>query len=287
LTTYVGRPREATRHDTARVAAQTAFASLGVTWTTALLGGLLYDLSLPNPGGHERWIPIVLQVALNVGGLIAVFRSAQTRTETRAALREVSELRIAVLTAPLIEAADRAHRAMIVADLASGVESMLRLAVGLALLPREVDRASFWILDTQDLAPSQWFIFAATTTTNASHPYLQPSVNAHTTNAGMIANLAVDQPWPADIPGRRAGDVLLVGRDLANHPWYQTYEGERDAEGIAVVLLRHGGGPAGALCFTWEHEIPTAGKQADEMIDILGRWGARVQRGAGPFVELP
>jgi hypothetical protein len=89
----------------------------------------------------------------------------------------------------------------------------------------------------------------------------------------MITNFAVEMPWPDDVPGRQAGDVLLVGEHLASHPWYRKYESQRDADGIAIVLLRHHGQPIGALCFTWEQAIPTSGKQADEMIRVLERWG--------------
>ena len=95
----------ADRHNVGRIAWLTAIVTLVVTWTTAMLGAVLYAAFAAKDTSAQIWIPIMLLAATNVGGLLAVFRSSQTRTETSAALREVSDLRIAVLSAPVIEAA--------------------------------------------------------------------------------------------------------------------------------------------------------------------------------------
>lgn len=130
----------ADRHNVTRIAGLTAIVTLGVTWTSAMLGALLYAAFAAKNTSAQIWIPIMLLAATNVGGLLAVFRSSQTRTETSAALREVSDLRIAVLSAPVIEAADRASRAKTFEDLTGALGSMLQLAVNLSLLPRAVDQ---------------------------------------------------------------------------------------------------------------------------------------------------
>ena len=95
-----GAVPHADRYTAARIAGLTAAATIVVTWTSAMLAALLYATYVAGDASARVWIPITLLAATNFGGLLAVFRSAQTRTETSAALREVSELRIAVLSAP-------------------------------------------------------------------------------------------------------------------------------------------------------------------------------------------
>lgn len=259
------------RHNAARIAWLTAAASLTVTWTTALLGALLYAAFAADGAGAEVWIPIWLLAATNVGGLLAVFRSAQTRTETSAALREVSDLRIAVLSAPVVEAAERARCSKTFAELSEGLGSMLQLAVNLSLLPRAVDQASLWACDE---ANGEWFICAATTPPH-QQSFRQRVVSEATIGAGMVTNLASGAEVP-DLPltTRHENDVYLVAENLDTHPWFlPNPAAKRPAEGIAVVLLRRKFKPVGALCFTWGTKVvPVEGSRAEEMIDILGRW---------------
>lgn len=268
---FFGSLPAAHRFNAARIAGLSALASLAVTWTTAMLAALLYARFLANNAGAEVWIPVTLLAATNVGGLLAVFRSAQTRTETSAALREMSDLRIAVLSAPVVEAAERASRARTLADLSEGLGSMLQLAVNLSLLPRAVDQASLWALDDEN---GEWFICAATTPPN-QQSFRQRVVTEATTGGGMVANLASGADVP-DLPltARREGDVYLVAEGLHAHPWFLANPAaKRPAEGIAVVLLRRKFRPVGALCFTWGSKVvPIEGSRAEEMIDILGRW---------------
>lgn len=260
----------ADRHNATRIAALTAGATLAVTWTTAMLGALLYAAFAAKDTTARVWIPITLLAATNVGGLLAVFRSAQTRIETSAALREVSDLRIAVLSAPVIEAADRASRAKTFEELTAGLGSMLQLAVNLSLLPRAVDQASLWALDEHN---GEWFICAATTPPREQQ-FRQTVVSNETPKAGLVTNLAAGAPIPELSNTVRDGDVYLVGDKLHSHPWYLVNpDQDHPAEGIAVVLLRRDHKPFGALCFTWETRVvPTVGSRAQEMIDILQRW---------------
>jgi hypothetical protein len=267
---FFGVLPHAHRHNATRIAWLTAAASLTVTWTTALLGALLYAAFAADGAGASVWIPIWLLAATNVGGLLAVFRSAQTRTETSAALREVSDLRIAVLSAPVVEAAERARCAMTFIELSEGLGSMLQLAVNLSLLPRAVDQASLWALDDEN---GEWFICAATTPPH-QQSFRQRVVAEATPGAGMVANLASGADVP-DLPGtRHDNDVYLVAENLHAHPWFAPNPmAKRPAEGIAVVLLRRKFKPIGALCFTWGTKVvPVEGSRAEEMIDILGRW---------------
>lgn len=267
-----GSMPRADRHNAAVIASVTAFVTLMVTWVSAILGGMLYAHFAANDASPKVWIPIMLLAATNFGGLIAVFRSAQTRTETSAALREVSDLRIAVLSAPVIEAADRASRAVTLDDLGAGLGSMLQLAVGLSLLPRAVDQASLWAIDE---ANGEWFICAATTPPR-SQQFRQRIVSAETPGAGIVANLAASTGVPVLADTVRVRDVYLVGQGLRVHPWYRVNPAQdHPAEGLAVVLLRRSDRtPFGALCFTWEATkvVPTTGSRAEEMIDILERW---------------
>ena len=260
----------ADRHNTARIATLTAVATLIATWATAMLLALVYAEYAAREMSARIWIPVMSIVATNIGGVIAVFRSTQTRTETSAALREVSDLRIAVLSVPVVEAADRASRAETVEDLLAGIKSMLQLAVNLTLLPRAVDQASLWALDE---ASGEWFICQATTLPRQQQ-FRQEVVERETPRAGIVANLAAGMAVPELPNTAREGDVYLVGAGLRSHPWFRVNpEQDRSAEGIAVVLLRRQGLPFGALCFTWEARvIPTSGPQAQEMIDILQRW---------------
>jgi hypothetical protein len=260
----------ADRHNATRIAGLTAAVSLAVTWTSAVLAALLYASFAAKDPSAKIWIPITLIAATNFGGLLAVFRSAQTRTETSAALREMSDLRIAVLSAPVIEAADRASRAKTFEELTASFSSMLQLAVNLSLLPRAVDQASLWALDEQH---GEWFICAATTAPQEQQ-FRQKVVTAATPKAGIVANLAASAPLPPHPGAVYSGDVYLVGQRVHEHPWYLVNpDDDHPAEGMAVVLLRREHKPFGALCFTWESQaVPTTGARAQEMIDILQRW---------------
>lgn len=260
----------ADRHNARFVAGLSAAATLVVTWLTATFLAVVYAAYYLGDDSAGQWIPIMLLVATNVGGLIAVFRSAQTRSETGAALREVSELRISVLSAPVIEEASRARRAQTFEELTESLGCMLQLAVGLSLLPRAVDQASLWALDEH---AGEWFICAATTPAREQQ-FRQAVVSAPAPEGGIVANLAAGNPLPALERTSRIGDVYLVGGGLRAHPWYmRNPDRDRPAEGMAVVLLRRNGSAFGALCFTWATPVvPTEGGVANEMIDILQRW---------------
>ena len=267
---WLGALPLADRYNAARIAGLTAMATLIVTWFSAVFAALLYATFAADNTSAQVWIPIALIAATNIGGLLAVFRSAQTRTETSAALREVSDLRIAVLSAPVIEAADRASRAKTFDELTAGLKSMLQLAVNLSLLPRAVDQASLWALDE---ANGEWFICAATAGPVAQQ-FRQKVVDKETPKGGVVTNFASGAVPPVRANTRRDGDVYLIGSDLYDHPWYRPNPArDHPAEGMAVVLLRRRRKPVGALCFTWETRVvPTVGSRAEEMIDILARW---------------
>lgn len=267
---WLGAVPRANRHNAARIAGMTAAATLAVTWATAMLGALLYATFAAHDTQARIWIPAMLLVATNMGGLLAVFRSAQTRTETSAALREMSDLRIAVLSGPVIEAADRASQARTLEELSASFRSMLQLAVNLSLLPRAVDQASLWAVDDER---GEWFICAATAV-RGQEAFRQRVVERETPGAGIVANFAAGASPPKLPATTHAEDVYLVGRGLREHPWYLVNPNhDHPAEGLAVVLLRVGGSPVGALCFTWEAQVvPVAGNLAKEMIDILHRW---------------
>jgi hypothetical protein len=263
----------ANRYRAGRVAFIGITLTLAVTWSlSALIAGVYYIYT--SGSGASHWVPVLLPTALNVGGFLALFRSVQTRAETSATLREVSELRVSVLSAPLVEAAVRVERSGVM-DVTRGLTEMLRLAIGLRLLPAGIDRASVWVHDPE---ANDWFIAASTSGAVEDAQFRQPAVEVTAeggvARGGLVANFAA-----CAIPPRRGsdlhrGDVLLIRRELAGHAWYMANPGEsRHSDGLIVLNLRIEGHVIGALCLTSARDcIPIEGPEARELVDILEVW---------------
>ncbi|MBP9206758.1 MAG: hypothetical protein KBG28_22485 [Kofleriaceae bacterium] len=277
--------RPANRHRVAGLAVLGITLTLAVTWATAGVITGVYYLLVPGRGA-AIWLPVLLPAALNVGGLLALFRSIQTRTETSAALRELSALRTSVLSAPLVESSVRALEAEDLEAVLGRLQQMLQLAVGLSLLPRAIDRGSVWVRDD-----SGWTILASTHSAGGQS-LRQPALGAPRPGAGLVACLAAhvaaggaDRHSAVELC---RGDVLLVAADLDEHPWFMANPTEsRHSQGIAMVLLRHQGEVSGAVCVTCGSDaIPTAGPEADEMVDILTAWAHAFATAIGRFFEV-
>ena len=258
--------RRADRHRVRNVAVIGAALTLLTTWMSATV--VAYAVAGDHPL-HSSWVTIWLVAAPNIGGLLALFRSVQTRAETSATLHELSGLRVSALSAPLLQIGVQTRFARTVDDVIVGLENMIQLAVGLRVLPDGVDRASVWAKDDD-----RWFICASTSLTARGQAFTQPVLGEPAAGAGIVANFAGDFSVP-EIPGSVLyGDVLLVGSHVNDHPWFAANPAEtRRSEGIAVVRLRRAGKVVGALCLTSAGPaIPVVGSRAEEVIDILTRW---------------
>lgn len=263
LTSSMVRPAD--RHRVARVAVIGAALTLCTTWLSATV----VAFAVAGDRLDHAWVTLWLVAAPNIGGLLALFRSVQTRAETSATLRELSGLRVSALSAPVLQVSAQTRFARTFDDVITGLENMVQLAVGLRVLPDGVDRATVWAKDDE-----QWFICASTSLTERGQAFTQRVLDAPTVGAGFVANFAAGAVPPAIEQQIHRGDVLLVGRGVNQHPWFAVNPAEkRRSEGIAVVLLRVGGEVAGALCLTSPGpEIPVTGSRAEEVVDILTRW---------------
>jgi hypothetical protein len=259
--------RPADRHRVARVAIIGAALTLVTTWFSAAV--VAYAVTGDQIGG--AWVTIWLVAAPNIGGLLALFRSVQTRAETSATLRELSELRIAALSAPLVEASVLVRESRNSAEALQGLTRMLRLAVGLRLLPREIDRATIWVLDP---IRDRWGIYASTTIRRLEPRFWQDRLDTPAPGAGIVSSFAAGQALPAHPDCMASGDVLLIRSHLERHPWFKPNpEESRKSDGMAVALIRVDGEVKAALCLTSAGEvIPVTGLQAREVVDILEVW---------------
>jgi hypothetical protein len=271
------------RHRVARAAITNAVLSLTTTW----LSSTVVAFAVSGDTIDDGWVTIWLVAAPNIGGLLALFRSVQTRVETSATLRELSGLRVSALSAPVVQVGAQTHKVRSLDDVIANLEVMLQLAVGLRLLDEGVDRASVWALDDDG-----WWICASTSLSASSQRFRQPVLDRTRDGAGMVANFAIGDPRPQRDQIVR-GDVLLVGKNVTQHPWFAPNPAEvRRSEGIAIVRLRHRGRVAGALCFTSRDQhsasqaIPVIGSRAEEIVDILTRWAQAFGIGLAALYDI-
>jgi hypothetical protein len=259
--------RPADRHRVRRVAILGAALTLFTTWFSAAV----VAYAVTSDRIDDAWVTIWLVAAPNIGGLLALFRSVQTRAETSATLRELSELRISALSAPLVEASVRVRESRNSAEVIEGLTRMLRLAVGLRLLPREIDRATIWVLNP---IKGQWRIYASTTMLRHEPQFLQDRLGAPAPAAGIVSSFAAGHAAPVHPDSIVLGDVFLIRSQLEKHPWFKPNpEESRKSDGMAVALIRVDGDVKAALCLTSASEvIPVAGNAAREVVDILEVW---------------
>ena len=264
LATSMVRPAD--RHRVKGVAIVGAALTLLTTWLSASV----VAFAVTSDHIDHAFVTIWLVAAPNIGGLLALFRSVQTRAETSATLRELSGLRVSALSAPVLQVSAQTRFARTFDDVIIGLENMVQLAVGLRVLPDGVDRATVWAKDDDT-----WFICASTSLTEGGQAFTQAVIAEPKKAAGFVANFAAGGRPPSEIPDQIVrGDVLLVGANVNDHPWFAPNPAEkRRSEGIAVVLLRVHGEVAGALCLTSPGpQIPVTGGRAEEVVDILTRW---------------
>jgi hypothetical protein len=257
--------RPGDRHRVAFVAGVGVVLALFTTW----LSSAVVAYAVTGDRHDDRWVTIWLIAAPNIGGLLALFRSVHTRAETSATLRELSELRVSALSAPVLQVGAQTRFARTFDDVVIGLENMVQLAVGLRVLPEGVDRATVWAIDDD-----QWFICASTSLAVGGVAFTQPVLTEETPGAGIVANFGLGATPPAVRGQLVRGDVLLIGEGVNHHPWFAANPSEkRRSEGFAVVRLRSGGKVSGALCLTSPGlAIPVAGSRAEELVDILTGW---------------
>lgn len=261
---------EPDRHRVQRHAFLSMAITLVLTWALALVCAAIVAAA----SKKEPWFATLLLSANSIGGLFALQRSARTRSETGAGLREVSALRVASLSAPLVEQRVTALEALTVEELVQIAVRMLRLAVSLPLTPSShlVDKAALWGLDDE----TQTWLVVASSSMASSDRLSFPAVTIETPGAGVIPNLAVAGEPPAhgrDSDVYRDANVFLCPASIRTHAWFRA-EGGGTSEGMAVVLLRHNGRLLGALSLTSRESgaIPVVGSERREMIDILELW---------------
>src|SRR5262245_47805872 len=179
--------RPADRHRVAKVAVVGAALTLATTWLSASV------VAFAVTGDHvdHAFVTIWLVAAPNIGGLLALFRSVQTRAETSATLRELSGLRVSALSAPVLQVSAQTRFARTFDDVIIGLENMVQLAVGLRVLPEGVDRATVWAKDDD-----RWFICASTSLSAGGQAFTQPVLSEGRTGAGFVSNFACGAPVP-------------------------------------------------------------------------------------------
>lgn len=262
--------REPDRHRVQRHAFLSMAITLLLTWALAFVCSAIVTTA----SKKEPWFATLLLSANSIGGLFALQRSARTRSETGAGLREVSALRVASLSAPLVEQRVTALEAVTVEELVQIAVRMLRLVVSLPLTPSShlVDKSALWGLDEE----SHTWLVVASSSMESSDRLSFSAVSMETPGAGVLPNLAAAGKAPAHASESdvyRDENVFLCPASIRTHAWFRA-GGGGTAEGMAVVLLRQNGRLLGALSLTSREAgaIPVTGSERQEMIDILELW---------------
>jgi hypothetical protein len=244
-------------------------SSIGATWCTSIAIVAAIDIWWPAETSKTGAIALTLLCGQSVGSLLALFRSSRTRSDTGATLRELSSVRVATLSTPVIEESVSAYRAADVGELLASVARMLRLTVSLPLAREFLDKAVLWVRDDR---AGIWFIAASSDFEGADLPFTMPIVSEVTAGGGIVANLAVAAP-----PGQTGclfdRDVFLCSAGLRGHPWYLP-NAASTASGMAAVLLRDRGKTIGVLSLSTRRPglLPLTPPRSAELIDIMSFW---------------
>ncbi|HEX6240497.1 MAG TPA: hypothetical protein VFZ61_06370 [Polyangiales bacterium] len=265
--TQAGEPD---RHSARSHAWTAVMQTLLVTWAAALAVAFAYDAwASPEARQKQDTFALLLIIAPNVGGILALMRSVRTRSETGATLRELSQIRVSALSSPVIEEAVRALEAKDPVALVGSLARMLRLTVSLPLARELCDKASLWVRDDRR---GVWFMLATSQLAIDDFELTMPIVKQATPGAGIVANLAVASP-PAHLDCRFEADVFLCGSTLQSHPWFVPHS-QTTSVGMVATLLRNESGVIGVLCLTTESAktVPVTGPEARELVDVMRFW---------------
>jgi hypothetical protein len=245
--------------------------TLLITWSTAAAVMFGFDAwASAESRKNQGLFALLLLVAPNVGGVLALTRSVRTRSETGATLRELSTIRVATLSTPVIEEAVRTFEAQNVQQLVACVARMLRLTVSLPLARELLDEAVLWVRNDRT---REWFILASSTAMSTDLSFTMKVLTNVTPNAGIVANLAIEAPpdWADCFFGR---DVFLCRSGLDRHPWYLPNPASPARAAMAGVLLRDGPEVIGVLSLTTGRAdvVPISGTKCSELVDVMSFW---------------
>jgi hypothetical protein len=265
----LGRSREPDRHAVVKHAWLSFGATVGATWCTSMAIVCVIAIVSPAELAKTGAIALVLLCGQTVGSFLALFRSSRTRSDTGATLRELSSVRVATLSTPVVEESVSAYRATDVGELLAIVARMLRLTVSLPLAREFLDKAVLWVRDDR---AGVWFIAASSDFEGTDLPFTMPIVDRVTNGAGIVTNLAVAPPpgHPGCLFDR---DVFLCSGGLRQHPWYLP-NAASTASGMAAVLLRDRGKTIGVLSLSTRKAdlLPVAPPRSAELVDIMNLW---------------
>lgn len=277
----LARSRDPDRHAVVKHAWFSFGATMGATWSTSIAIVCAIAVWWPAETAKTGAIALTLLCGQSVGSFLALFRSSRTRSDTGATLRELSSVRVATLSTPVIEESVSAYRAADVGELLAIVARMLRLTVSLPLAREFLDKAVLWVRDDR---AGIWFIAASSDLDGTDLPFTMPIVDRATAGGGIVANLAVGRPpgHPGCLFDR---DVFLCSRGLREHPWYLP-NAASTASGMAAVLLREPGDPGapgqdgrpgrtiGVLSLSTRRDdlLPLAPPRSAELVDIMSFW---------------
>ena len=261
---FLGEPD---RYNVRKHAKLSMALTLGLTWSAGFVSAAVVTRVSKN----EAWFATLLLSTSSIGGLFALQRSVRTRSETGAGLREISALRVASLSAPLVEQRVEALEVRTVDELIQVAVRMLRLAVSLPLTPNShlVDKSALWLFDDK----SQSWSVVASSSMDPTDNLTFPAIAAETSGGGIIPNLAVASAPSSRETYCKEGDVFLCTANVRSHPWFRP-GGSGTVEGMMVVLLWQDDRLLGALSLTSRtpDAIPVSGSKSLELLEILNLW---------------
>jgi hypothetical protein len=253
------------------IAASALLAVLTLVLNTgiALLGVEVVDAQWPLT--DAEWFQTLLILTGNVGAIFAGFRSAATRSETAATLHGLTELQVAATSVPIVEASVRAYQAGEMTEVIAELETMLRLAINLRLVPPEFTRGRVW---ARHEANREWFMCGASGLDMIQADFKLPIVDQVTSGAGVLPNLELASISGEELDGAWIdGDVFVTGQDVGSHRWFRSRTPESvPPAGLLAVILRDGGTPIGALTLTSEVPISIGARDREEICFVLRTW---------------
>lgn len=250
-------------------AALLAVLTLALNTSMALLIVEVVDARWPLT--DAEWLQTLLILTGNVGAIFAGFRSAATRSETAATLHGLTELQVAATSVPIVEASVRAYQAEDMTGVIAELETMLRLAINLRLVPSEFTRGRVWARHDGN---QEWFMCGASGLDMVQADFKLPIVDKVTDGAGVLPNLAVATVAGEELDGAWIdADVFVTGADVGTHRWFRSRTPESVAPaGLLAVILRDGGTPIGALTLTSDVPIAISARDREEICFVLRTW---------------
>jgi len=253
------------------VAASALLAILTLTLNTSIALLIVEIVDARWPLTDAEWLQTLLILTGNVGAIFAGFRSAATRSETAATLHGLTELQVAATSVPIVEASVRAYQAEDMTGVIAELETMLRLAINLRLVPSEFTRGRVWARHDRN---HEWFMCGASGLDMVDADFKLPIVDQVSDGAGVLPNLAASAVSGEEVDGAWIDDdVFVTGADVGGHRWFRSRTPESvPPAGLLAVILRDGGTAIGALTLTSEVPIAISPRDRDEICFVLRTW---------------